>query len=75
MRAAGGREEVISLYRAVAKAELEDLAQMGFRQHPDEVPFHLIDVQVPTAIAEQVLTAKNRGQSKITPCECRLRDG
>ncbi len=80
MQAAGRREEVTSLYRAIAKAELDDLALAGFRQHPDglsmesklfattpedaaafgrdhfrfdEVPFHLIDVQVPTSIAEQ----------------------
>ena len=80
MRAAGHGEEVASLYRAVAKAELEDIVQAGFRQHPDslsleaklfatspenaarfgrdnfrfdEVPFHLIEVQMPTSIAEQ----------------------
>ena len=80
MQAAGRREEVTSLYRAVAKAELDDLAQAGFRQQPDglsmesklfatsaedaaafgrdnfrfdEVPFYLIAVRVPTAIAEQ----------------------
>ena len=73
-------EEVTSLYRAVAKAELDDMAQAGFRQHPDdlslesklfatspedaarfgrdnfrfdEVPFHIIEVQVPTSIANQ----------------------
>ena len=80
MQAAGHREEVTSLYRAVAKAELDDIAQAGFRQHPnslslesklfatspedaarfgrdnfrfDEVPFHIIEVQMPTSIAEQ----------------------
>ena len=35
MRAAGHGEEVASLYRAVAKAELDDIAQAGFRQHPN----------------------------------------
>lgn len=72
--------EVTSLYRAVAKAELDDLAQAGFRQHADglslesklfatsptdaarfgrdnfcfdEVPFHIVEVRVPTAIADQ----------------------
>jgi len=65
---------------AVAKAELDDIVQTGFRQHPDgfsleskffatssedaarvgrdhfrfdRVPFHIIEVQVPTAIADQ----------------------
>ena len=73
-------EAVTSLYRAMAKAELDDLAQAGFRQHSDglslesklfatslddaarfgrdnfrfdEVPFHIIEVQVPTSIADQ----------------------
>jgi hypothetical protein len=72
--------ERTSLYRAVAKAELDDIAQAGFRQHPDglslesklfatspedasrfgrdnfrldEVPFHLIEVQVPAAVVDQ----------------------
>jgi len=80
LRAAGPGEEVVSLYRAMAKAELDDIAQAGFRQHPhglslesklfatspedaasfgrdnfrfDEVPFHIIEVHMPTAIAEQ----------------------
>jgi hypothetical protein len=80
LQAAGHREEVTSLYRAVAKAELDDIAQAGVRQHPnslslesklfatspedaarlgrdnfrfDEVPFHIIAVQMPTAIAAQ----------------------
>lgn len=80
MRATGHGEEVTSLYRTVAQAELDDIAQAGFRQHPnslslesklfatspedaarfgrdnfhfDEVPFHLIAVQMPTSIAEQ----------------------
>lgn len=80
MQAAGRGGEWTSLYRAVAKAELDDLARAGFRQHPDglslesklfstrpedaarfgrdnfrfdEVPFHLIEVRVPTVIAEQ----------------------
>ena len=80
LQAAGRGEEVTSLYRSVAKAELDDVAQVGFRQHPDglsresklfatssgdaaafgrdnyrfdEVPFHLIEVCLPTAIAEQ----------------------
>lgn len=34
MQAAGHGEEVTALYRAVAKAELDDIAQYGFRQHP-----------------------------------------
>ena len=37
MQAAGHREEVTSLYRAVAKAELDDIAQAGFRQHPNSL--------------------------------------
>lgn len=80
MQIARHEREVISLYRAVAKAELDDLALAGFRQHPeglsfeaklfatrpedaarfgrdnfrfDEVPFHIIEVQVSTPIAEQ----------------------
>jgi hypothetical protein len=73
-------DEVVSLYRAVAKAELDDITQVGFRQHPDslslesklfatsledaarfgrdnfrfdKVPFHLIEVRVPTSIVDQ----------------------
>ena len=80
MQATGQGEEVTSLYRAVAKAELDDIAQAGFRQRPDSlslesklfaispedaarfrrdnfrfdaVPFHLIEVLVPTSIADQ----------------------
>lgn len=80
MQAGRYGEEVTFLYRAVAKAELDDLVQAGFRQHADglslesklfatspadaakfgrdnfrfdEVPFHIIAVQVPTAIADQ----------------------
>jgi hypothetical protein len=80
LQAAERREEVTSLDRSVAKAELNDLEQAGFRQHPDglsmesklfatspedatafgrdnyrfdAVPFHLIEVRVPTVIAEQ----------------------
>lgn len=80
LQAARQGEEVTSLYRAVAKAELDDIVQTGFRQHPDgfslesklfatssedaarfgrdnfrfdRVPFHIIEVQVPTAIADQ----------------------
>ena len=80
MRAVEHGEEVASLYRAVAKAELDDIVRAGFRQHPnslslesklfatspedaarfgrdnfrfDEVPFHVIEVQMPTSIAEQ----------------------
>ncbi len=80
MRAAGHGVEVTLLYRDVAKAELDDIAQAGFRQHPnslslesklfatspedaasfgrdnfrfDNVPFHLIEARMPTAIAEQ----------------------
>ncbi|ETW93545.1 hypothetical protein [Candidatus Entotheonella palauensis] len=80
MQTAGHEREVTSLYRAVAKAELDDLALAGFRQHPeglsfeaklfatspedaarfgrdnfhfDEVPFHVIEMRVPTTIAEQ----------------------
>jgi hypothetical protein len=83
LQAAGHGKEVTSLYRAVAKAELDDIAQVGFRQHPDslsleaklfatspedaarfgrdnfcfdEVPFHIIEVQVPTSIADQFET-------------------
>jgi hypothetical protein len=33
----GAWEEVVSLYRAVAKAELDDIAQVGFRQHPNSL--------------------------------------
>jgi hypothetical protein len=77
LQAAGPGQEVTSLYRAVAKAELDDIAQAGFRQHPeslslevatspedaarfgrdnfcfDEIPFHIIEVQVPISIADQ----------------------
>ena len=80
MQDVGHGEEVASLYRAVAKTELDDITQAGFRQHPealslesklfatspedaarfgrdnfrfDEVPFHVIEVQMPTSIAEQ----------------------
>lgn len=80
MRAAEHGEEVTSLPRVVAKAELDDIAQAGLRQHPnslclesklfatspedaarfgrdnfrfDEVPFHIVEVQILTSIAEQ----------------------
>jgi hypothetical protein len=80
LNSTGPGTERTSLYRAVAKAELEDIAQAGFRQHPDglslesklfatspedaarfgrdnfrldEVPFHLIEVQVPASVAGQ----------------------
>jgi len=83
VQAAESGAERTSLYRAVAKAELDDIAQAGFRQHPeglslesklfatspedaarfgrdnfrlDEVPFHLIEVQVPASVVDQFET-------------------
>ena len=37
LHAARHEGEVVSLYRAVAKAELDDIAQVGFRQHPQSL--------------------------------------